>query len=114
MVWTVLRRNGWRYLKRPKGPAHPKRYAKEVPGDRVQIDTVKIGRGLFQYTATDDCTRVRVLALYPRRDAATSVRFLRDHVLEELPFPVQRVQTDRGGEFSRPAEAGGGWTPRSR
>ena len=98
-VWTVLRRIGWRYLKRPKGPAHPKRYAKEVPGDRVQIDTVKIGKGLFQYTATDDCTRMRVLALYPKRDAATSVRFLKDHLLKEFPFPVQRIQTDRGGEF---------------
>lgn len=51
---------------------------------------------------------MRVLALYPRRDAATSVRFLRDHLLKEFPFPIQRIQTDRGGEFSRPAEAGGG------
>jgi transposase InsO family protein len=98
-IWTVLRRNGWRYLKRPKGPAHPKLYAKEVPGDRVQIDTAKVGKGLFQYTATDDCTRMRVLALYPKRDAATSVHFLRDHLLKEFPFPIQRIQTDRGGEF---------------
>ena len=63
-IWTVLLRNGWRYLKGPegpegpKGPAHPKRYAKEVPGDRVQIDTVKVAKGLFQYTATDDCRRL--------------------------------------------------------
>ena len=98
-IWTVLRRNGWRYLKRPKGPAHPKRYAKDVPGERVQVDTVKVAKGLFQYTATDDCTRMRVLALYPQRNAKTSVRFLRDHMLKEFPFPVQRIQTDRGGEF---------------
>lgn len=98
-IWTILRQNTWRYLKRPKGPAHPKRYAKEVPGDRIQIDTVKVGKSLFQYTATDDCTRMRVLALYPRRNAKTSVRFLREHVLKEFPFPVQRIQTDRGAEF---------------
>lgn len=46
---------------------------------------------------------MRALALYPRRNAKTSVCFLRDHVLKEFPFPVQRIQTDRGGEFSRPA-----------
>ncbi len=120
-IWTILRRNGWRYLRRPKVPLRPKRYAKDVPGDRVQMDTVKVGKGLFQYTATDPappwragCTRMQVLALYPKRNAATSVRFLRDHVLgraaarPEFPFPIQRIQTDRGGEFSRPAEAGGG------
>ena len=42
---------------------------------------------------------MRVLALYPKREAAASVRFLRDHVLKEFPFRVQRIQTDRGGEF---------------
>ena len=90
-IWTVLRRNGWRYLRRPKVPLRPKRYAKDVPGDRVQMDTVKVGKGLFQYTATDDCTRMRVLALYPKRNAATSVRFLRDHVLGgESPDPRPR------------------------
>src|ERR1044072_9180269 len=47
----------------------------------------------------DDCTRMRVLALYPRRTAHNAVRFLKEHVLEEFPFPSQRIQTDRGGEF---------------
>jgi len=36
-----------------------KRYAKEVPGDRVQMDTCKIGPGVYQYTAIDDCTRIQ-------------------------------------------------------
>ena len=40
----------------------------------------------------------RVLALYPRRSAANTLLFL-ERVLEELPFPVQRIQTDRGREF---------------
>ena len=43
-----------------------KRYAKEIPGERVQMDTCKIAPGLYQYTAIDDCTRIRVLALYKR------------------------------------------------
>jgi transposase InsO family protein len=74
------------------------RYARQIPGERVQMDTCKIGPGRYQYTAVDDCTRIRVLALYPRRSAANTLLFL-ERVLEELPFPVQRIQTDRGREF---------------
>lgn len=83
-VWKVLDRYGWKRLKRVKKPARPKSYSRPVPGDRVQIDTVKVAKNLFQYTATDDCTRIRVLALYPRRNAKNSVRFLREHVLKEF------------------------------
>ena len=77
---------------------HRKRYAKEIPGERVQMDTCKIAPGLYQYTAIDDCTRIRVLALYKRRSAANSLLFL-EKVIEEFPFPIQRIQTDRGREF---------------
>jgi transposase InsO family protein len=74
------------------------RYERPIPGDRVQIDTCKIAPGVYQYTAIDDCTRIRVLAVYPRRTAANSLLFL-EKVYEEMPFPVQRLQTDRGREF---------------
>jgi transposase InsO family protein len=74
------------------------RYERDVPGDRVQMDTCKIAPGLYQYTAIDDCTCIRVLALYPRRTAANPLLFL-EKVIEEMPFPIQRVQTDRGREF---------------
>jgi transposase InsO family protein len=36
--------------------------------------------------------------VFPRRTAASTLVFL-DPVIEEMPFPVQRVQTDRGREF---------------
>ena len=74
------------------------RYAKEVPGERIQMDTCKIAPGLYQYTAIDDCTRIRVLALFSRRTASNSLQFL-ELVIEEFPFPIQRIQTDRGREF---------------
>jgi hypothetical protein len=77
---------------------HLKRYAKEIPGERVQMDTCKIAPGLYQYTAIDDCTRIRVLAVYKRRSAANWLLFL-EKVIEEFPFPIQRIQTDRGREF---------------
>jgi transposase InsO family protein len=62
------------------------------------MDTMKIARGVYQYTAIDDCSRFRVLAVYPRRNARTTLLFL-DRVIAEMPFPIQRIQTDRGGEF---------------
>ena len=65
----------------------------------MQIDTMKVSTGRFQYTAIDDCTRLRVLGLYPGRTASNAVHFLEQRMVEEFPFPIQRVQTDRGAEF---------------
>lgn len=62
------------------------------------MDTCKIGPALYQYAAIDDCTRYRVLRLYSRRTAANTLDFL-DCVIDEMPFPIQRIQTDRGREF---------------
>lgn len=39
------------------------RYARLIPGEGVQMDTCKIAPGVYQYTAIDDCTRVRVCSL---------------------------------------------------
>jgi transposase InsO family protein len=86
-------------LSRPRRPRNGGiRYARLIPGERVQMDTCKIAPGVYQYTAIDDCTRVRVLAVYPRRMAANSLLFL-ERVIEEMPFPTQAIQTDRGREF---------------
>jgi len=60
---------------------------------------MKIIEGRFQYTAIDDCTRLRVLGLYPWRTAINAVHFLENRMPEGFPFPIQRIQTDRGAEF---------------
>ena len=52
------------------------RYERPIPGDRVQLDTCKIGPGLYQYTSIGDCTRYRVLRLYKRRTAANTLDFI--------------------------------------
>jgi hypothetical protein len=39
-----------------------------------------------------------VWGFYPRRTAANTLAFL-EQVLEEMPFAIQRIQTDRGQEF---------------
>ena len=43
-------------------------------------------RSYYQYTAIDDCTRIRVLRIYPRNNQKTAIQFI-DYVLEKLPFP---------------------------
>lgn len=75
-----------------------KRYSCKVPGERVQMDVCKIANNLYQYTAIDDCTRYKALALYNRRTAVNTLNFL-DQVIKRMPFPIQRIQTDRGQEF---------------
>src|SRR5690606_1255211 len=86
-------------LRKPWKPRRPHRYSRPIPGERIQVNTCKIGPGLIQFTAVDDCTHFRVLGLYPKRNASHGTHFLVERILKELPFPVQRIQSDRGGEF---------------
>lgn len=88
-----------RPLHRPTRPRTPNRYSRPVAGDRVQIDSMKVAPGLYQFTAVDDCTRLRVLGLYSDRTGASAAHFFEHRVLKELPFAIARVQTDRGGGF---------------
>ncbi len=97
-IHKVLTRNNAGPLKRLRRKKVYKRYQRPIPGDRVQIDTMKVAPGIYQYTAIDDCTSYRVLGLYKRRTAANTLVFI-ERVMEEMPFPIQRFQTDRGGEF---------------
>ncbi len=107
-VWRILKRLGMNRLPtsqryQPKAKRW-KRYEKPQPGLRVQIDVKFLGRmgasrhKYYQYTAIDDCTRIRVLRIYDKCNQVTSIRFL-DYVLEKLPFRVEVIQTDNGVEF---------------
>ncbi len=92
-------RHSERYLKRrPLRRKSTRRYSRPVPGDRVQVNVCKITPKPYQYTAIDDCSRFQVTGTYPRRTAANTIHFLK-RVREELPFAIQRIQTDRGQEF---------------
>lgn len=75
-----------------------RRYQKDIPGEQIQMDVCKIAPKLYQYTAIDDCTRFKSIQLYPNKQAASTLDFL-DRVIAEFPFPIQRIQTDRGEEF---------------
>jgi hypothetical protein len=50
---------------------------------------------LYQFTAIDDCTRIRVLKVFDACNQTTAIRFM-DDVFERLPFLVHMVQTDNG------------------
>lgn len=98
-IHKVLKRHEANVLRTRKRNRHkPRRYSRPVPDDRVQMDTCKIRPGLYQFTAIDDCSRFLVVALARRRSASATLTFL-DQVLDEMPFSIQRVQTDRGTEF---------------
>jgi transposase InsO family protein len=80
------------------------RYEKPQPGHRLQLDVKFLERipgthrRLYQFTAIDDCTRIRVLKVYDKCNQRTAVQFI-DDVLRRLPFRVLVVQTDNGAEF---------------
>lgn len=80
------------------------RYEKPMPGHRLQMDVKFLERipgtkkRLYQFTAIDDCTRIRVLKVYDACNQPTAINFV-DEVVHRLPFRVQLVQTDNGAEF---------------
>lgn len=98
-IWRILAQQGLSQSVRPRRkPRVPKRYSRAVPGERVQMDNCKIAKRLYQFTAVDDCTRLRVLRLYEARNGKNATQFVGE-LLTAFPFPVQCIQTDRGPEF---------------
>jgi len=65
------------------------KFLERIPGTRKR---------LYQFTAIDDCTRIRVLKVYDACNQRTAIRFI-DEVRHRLPFRILVVQTDNGAEF---------------
>ena len=98
-IHKILKLEGHALLKSTRRPRKGyKRYQKDIPGERVQMDVCKIGPKVYQFTAIDDCTRLKVVRLYPNKESNSTLLFL-DEAIREFPFPIQRFQTDRGKEF---------------
>jgi transposase InsO family protein len=107
-VHRLLRRHGMNRL--PANQKHQphgkrwRRYEKPQPGHRLQLDVKFLERipgtrrRLYQFTAIDDCTRIRVLKVYDACTQRTAVQFI-EEVRRRLPFRVHVVQTDNGAEF---------------
>jgi transposase InsO family protein len=107
-VWRILKRlniNRLPYNQRYKShETRWRRYEKPEPGHRLQVDVKFLERipdtrkRYYQFTAIDDCTRLRVLRIYERNDQKTAIQFI-DYVLSRLPFKTEVIQTDNGAEF---------------
>ncbi len=77
-------------------------FSRERPGDCVQVDVKEVkvaSTTCFQYTAIDDCTRYRLLRLYPQNNQQTSHTFFTT-LRPTLPCPIRNLQGDNGTEFS--------------
>jgi hypothetical protein len=107
-VWRILKR--LRLNRLPASQRYQrhsirwKRYEKQRPGHQLQVDVKFIEplgqKGLrrktyYQFTAIDDCTRLRVLGAYPRCDQKTAIAFI-DDVMAKLPFKIECIKQTTG------------------
>ena len=100
-------------LENPKKKYTPKPYHNATfPGEKVQIDVKVVPRAcltgkyaenggkLYQYTAIDEYTRMRYLAAFEEQSTYSSAMFLK-RLVKYFPFPIRKVQTDNGTEFTK-------------
>ncbi len=91
---------------------HNRRYPElAMPGEKVQIDVKEVpysclrghllrdGKHLYQWTAIDECTRIRFVYGFEEHTPENSVKFLR-MLVKVFPFKIQTIQTDNGTEFT--------------
>jgi transposase InsO family protein len=109
-LYKLLRREGIMAGPKKKLRHKPKPYEPIlVPGERMQMDVKHVptqclvgavsGKKLYQYTAIDECTRWRHIAVFDELSTHNSVEFVRQ-LLERFPFEVACIQTDNGAEFT--------------
>jgi transposase InsO family protein len=96
-----VRAKGLRRLQR-KRERPDKALRSAFPGSLVQTDTKHLrfsdGQKVYQFTAIDTCTRLRVLRTFSTASSKSAERFL-DEIRKSFPFPVKTIQSDNGSEF---------------
>lgn len=82
----------------------PRGFLISAPGDLVQLDTKHLtvigGKKLYQFTAIDVLTKLRVLDVSTSISSQQAARFL-NLCLQSFPFPMKAIQTDNGREFMK-------------
>lgn len=98
-------------LKGKKKKKKPKRKNKlyqraEYPGQKVQVDVkfvpqtcVMNGQKYYQFTAVDECSRWTFREMYDEHSSVSAKDFLLK-LIQHAPFPILRIQTDNGTEFT--------------
>ena len=82
-----------------------------VPGEKVQVDVKEVpynclkgaarrdGKHFYQWTAIDECNRIRFVYGFEEHTPENSVKFFK--MLQKIfPFKIQTIQTDNGTEFT--------------
>ena len=122
-VWRILKRLGLNRLpasqRYQRHSIRWKRYEKQRPGHQLQVDVKFIEplgqkgsrpKKYYQFTAIDDCTRLRVLRAYPRCDQKTAITFIDDTNL----FADKLQEWEDYYNYHRPHGALNGPTPYER
>ena len=113
MVYAAKRMGLGAEQKSKKPPrTNLKRYPELLfPGEKIQIDVKEVpyaclrgalrrdGKHLYQWTAIDECTRMRFVYGFEEHTPENTVRFLM-LLFKAFPFRIRTIQTDNGTEFT--------------
>ena len=113
MVYAAKRMGLGSELKDKKAPrTNRSRYPEMTyPGEKVQIDVKEVpyaclrgalrrdGEHLYQWTAIDECTRIRFVYGFEEHTPENTVKFLK-MLIKVFPFSINTIQTDNGTEFT--------------
>jgi len=112
MIYAAKRMELLEKRKRRGLRRHNRRYPElSIPGEKVQIDVKEVpytclrgdllrdGKHLYQWTAIDECTRLRFVYGFEEHTPENSVKFLQ-MLVKVFPFKIQMIQTDNGTEFT--------------
>jgi transposase len=94
-------------INKPKPKRKLKPYTRaDYPGQKLQIDVKYVprecivgGKPYYQFTAVDECTRWTYRQMYDDKSSYSAKLFL-DELMGVAPFPIRKVQTDNGTEFT--------------
>jgi transposase InsO family protein len=109
-LYKLLRREDILPGPRKRARRKPKPYEPIlVPGERIQMDVKHVPKAclvgglstksVYQYTAIDECTRWRHVAVFDELSTYNSVEFF-CQLLKRFPFEISCIQTDNGAEFT--------------
>lgn len=113
MIYAAKRMGltGQNKIKKPPRKTERRYPELTVPGEKVQIDVkevpfhclrgdaLKYNKHLYQWTAIDECTRMRFVYGFEEHTPENTVKFLK-MLIKAFPFKIQTIQTDNGTEFT--------------
>jgi transposase InsO family protein len=101
-IYVILKREGL-INKTKRRKKKPILYNLPNPGDNIQLDIKYVNgyssRKIVQYSAIDDCTRIKFVKLYTERTNHNSLDFLLT-IVSKFPFKIKQITTDNDSVFT--------------